>query len=400
MNSNFFHQILRMLNLVFILAMLFTQCESCKKDPKGILVKSYNKVPTIQDMVQDAYDKDLPFLATILTQVQNYDATNKDIVDINASDTNSHNETALHQAILHFDSTKSLEAVNQLILGGADVNAKASNHVTPLHLAVQKEHKDLVELLLDNGANLEDATTNLQRRPIHIAADQSNPAIMQLLIDRGAIIDATAYKGATALHIAASFGNLETVKLLHAKGADIDNQDQDELIPLHLAAYKGRVEVIEYLVQNNANYRTRAATFIAPLHLAIYGGYVAAVEKLLQLDSNPKTYIELEAENKSRPLHIAAYKAHAGIVSLLINKGADMDAQDRDGFTALHWAALKGYPAVVQVLLAKGANKKLENKKYKHTPLEVAKIALTKLKVQEHKKEAYKEVIRLLKGKK
>ncbi len=41
-----------------------------------------------------------------------------------------------------------------LVAKGADINAKDYNGTTPLHEAAWSGHKDVVELLVDNGANV------------------------------------------------------------------------------------------------------------------------------------------------------------------------------------------------------------------------------------------------------
>jgi ankyrin repeat protein len=44
------------------------------------------------------------------------------------------------------------------------------------------------------------------------------------------------------------------------------------------------------------------------------------------------------------------------VVQLLLNKGADVEAKDKDGWTALIWAAQGGYEAMVRLLLDKRAD--------------------------------------------
>ncbi|MCX7824758.1 MAG: ankyrin repeat domain-containing protein [Verrucomicrobiae bacterium] len=55
-------------------------------------------------------------------------------------------------------------------------------------------------------------------------------------------------------------------------------------------------------------------------------------------------------------LHIAAIHGQQAVVELLLRRGADAGATDRDGLTPLHWAAVAGQTAVVENLLAHGAD--------------------------------------------
>jgi ankyrin repeat protein len=400
-----FRQISRIFGLAFMLGMLFTQCQRCQKKSQDMAKPTsvHQDLSPLQEMVDETSQKGLPLLANILEQFQvNEDKAaiseaNVPPVDINQTDSTSHNETALHQAIYHASDQNSIKT---LIVNEANVNVKAENNVTLLHIAVQKEKREIVELLLDKGAHLEEATTNLQRRPIHIAAETGNPAIMQLLIDKGADIMALAYRDATPLHIAATSGNIEVVKILHQAGADINRQDQDELTALHLATLKGNLAIIEYLLKNGANPHTRGSKFVAPLHLAVYEGDYEVVKKLLELDKEPEAYIELEAENKARPLQIAAYKGHMNILNLLLDQGANMNAQDQDGYTALHWAVLQADTEVVKVLLDRGADKNIKNRN-KNTPLKMAKKILKPSTPKDKSKIAeYQEIVKLLKAQK
>jgi ankyrin repeat protein len=50
-------------------------------------------------------------------------------------------------------------------------------------------------------------------------------------------------------------------------------------------------------------------------------------------------------------LHRVAYNGHEAVVRLLVENGADIEAQDADEGTALHWAAKNGHKTVVQLLL-------------------------------------------------
>ena len=64
--------------------------------------------------------------------------------------------------------------------------------------------------------------------------------------------------------------------------------------------------------------------------------------------------VDLPANNGVTPLMDAAQSNHAGTVKLLLEAGADKNAQDVEGETALSTAAENGCEAVVEVLLAAG----------------------------------------------
>lgn len=56
------------------------------------------------------------------------------------------------------------------------------------------------------------------------------------------------------------------------------------------------------------------------------------------------------------PLMLAAFRGNTAAVINLLERGADVNARDRDGDTALMFAAYKGHALVVALLLQYGAN--------------------------------------------
>jgi ankyrin repeat protein len=70
-------------------------------------------------------------------------------------------------------------------------------------------------------------------------------------------------------------------------------------------------------------------------------------------------------------LHLVSELGHEAVVKLLLGKGANVDAADKDGRTPLSYAAESGHEAVVKLLLEKGANVDAADK-YGRTPLLIA----------------------------
>jgi Ankyrin repeats (3 copies) len=85
---------------------------------------------------------------------------------------------------------------------------------------------------------------------------------------------------------------------------------------------------------------------------------------------------DVAAENSysKTALHWAAQNGHEAVVRLLLEKGADVAAEDRDRRTALHRAALSGHEAVVRLLLEKGADIAAEDS-YRRTALHRAALS-------------------------
>ncbi|MDP6527160.1 MAG: ankyrin repeat domain-containing protein, partial [Kiritimatiellia bacterium] len=77
-----------------------------------------------------------------------------------------------------------IEAVKQAIATGADVNAKDKDMyrgATPLHPAAALGHKEISELLIANGANV-NVKNEAGYTPLHLAASSGQKTTIGLLI--------------------------------------------------------------------------------------------------------------------------------------------------------------------------------------------------------------------------
>lgn len=83
-------------------------------------------------------------------------------------------------------------------------------------------------------------------------------------------------------------------------------------------------------------------------------------EVLRHLAEDPEVVHATDDRNRS-PLHVAAGAGQAGIVGLLLDRGADPNLQDHDGHSPLHWAGMYGRDAALQVLLDHGVELELRD---------------------------------------
>ncbi len=105
-------------------------------------------------------------------------------------------DISIHQAV--FDGN--IEAVKQHLAAGTDANAKTGVGETPMQIAYQKGHTEIVELLIANGAD--GNAKGDGQTPLHGAAYWGNKEIVELLIAKGADVNAKTNDGETPLDYA------------------------------------------------------------------------------------------------------------------------------------------------------------------------------------------------------
>jgi hypothetical protein len=161
------------------------------------------------------------------------------------------------------------------------------------------------------------------------------------------------YAGDTALHMAAAAFRCRVAELLVAHGADCRAKNRRGAEPLHYAADANhrdpmaQAETLSYLMSIGADPDAVDSAGVAPLHRAVRTRSLAAVRALLDGGANSRQ------PNKagSTPLHLAvqptgrggsgsseAREQQAGIIRLLLERGARMTDQDRQG-KEVHQAA-------------------------------------------------------------
>jgi ankyrin repeat protein len=299
--------------------------------------------------------------------------------------------TPLHDAVWAGER----EIAELLIAAGADVNARhAEAGSTPLHYAIVKGHADIAALLLENGAVV--GVTSL-----HLAAARGSRVILELLLDHGADVKAIDNSGATALDEACWKGQPDAVRVLLARGADARTRNRETgMTPLHEAAVKGHGDIVALLLAAGADAGAKDNAGETALDAALGAGQRSSVEALMgrsvstaplrgasrllreailrgRLDS-VTMLLDLGADvnaagpEASTPLDDACLKGNPRMVDLLLSRGAKVNLRTPAGATALHEAALSGNPAVITLLLDRGAEIDARDRESSATPLHYA----------------------------
>ena len=214
------------------------------------------------------------------------------------------------RAILNGDEAR----VSQLIADGMDVNIRDKYEWTPLIQAVRYSKTDLIKLLISKGAD----------------------------------VNAQSRQGITALHFAVGQGSLEIVKMLLEAGASVADirKTLDQYLPM---VRQKRVK--------NTNYLTEF--YDTPLQRAAEIGNTEIMKLLLSRGAN------VSARNIIGETPLIEAHRYKEAIEVLLDNGADIDAQDRKGWTALMHAIWDHNYESVQLILNRGANigiKNIDNK--------------------------------------
>jgi ankyrin repeat protein len=310
------------------------------------------------------------------------------------ADVNAREAAQGQTALMWAAARNNAPAIRVLLAAGADLQARTSNPTTAgrsvfgstrqpstsfsaLLFAVRAGQLDAVRVLLDSGARVDDATSD-GHSTLVVAAANAHWQVVDLLLDRGA--DPNASRGGwNALHqiirtrrpniggapgpiVTGDVDSLDVIKKMIARGVKLDarmsvNGMRDGqrvrvnrlgATAFFLAAKSTDVEVMRVLVAAGANPHVPAADGSTPLMVAAGlqlwipgedGGSLPSqeAEQLEAVKLCVELGLDLHAVNDrgETALHGAAYRGVNAIVDYLVEKGARLDVRDAQGWSPL-----------------------------------------------------------------
>lgn len=287
----------------------------------------------------------------------------------NVNATNSYGVTPLALAAQNGNAAM----VQRLLQAGADAKTAQTSGVTALMEASRTGNAEAVKALLAHGAAVNAKDSSRGQTALMWAVAERHTEIAQLLVKAGADVNACSNGGFTPLLFAAQQGDLDSAKILLGAGANANQAAPEEGSALVLATHSGHEDLAIFLLEKGADPNATDTYGITALHYSVMKGLARLagmrpisgaeywyrpnmpnlVKVLLDHGANPNVQIAkfppLPGTRHFKdidmtpvgatPFLLAATSYDAGIMRLLLAKGADPKLTDKDHNTPLILAA-------------------------------------------------------------
>ena len=234
--------------------------------------------------------------------------------------------------------------LDELLKRGADPNQTDGVGATALMWAVPDIEK--ARLLIARGADVNARSSNLGRTPLLIAAGYPRTVdLLKLLLAHGAELDTKDAAGITALGAAMAFADVNVVRFLVEQGLDLNSAGPPAAVR---AAYsRAQPALVEYLTSRG----------MRVLPEALIGANAHSPALIAQWIDAGANVNARSASYGATPLMRAASSesASAETLQLLLQRGADPNAESTEGERPLDWAIYRADRAKIAVLEKYGA---------------------------------------------
>lgn len=267
----------------------------------------------------------------------------------------------LHAAANFLDDDVTL--VKLLLSKGADIASEDSRGISALGYAALQGNENVLRLLLDEGATVNDAAYSVLYQPDCWLVQRPWLLTVAKMMLEHTPVDFRGTPRKTPLRLAVEYHDEDLVRSILKRGADVNTRHTDRSTPLHMAAWRGRDDLVKLLLEYGADVHAKDRTSETALHAAMrenkfefHGemspGYKGSAEVTrLLVDAG----ININARgngSKMTALHRAADSpfADAEAVELLLESGADATLRTEARCTALDLALRCGNESIIALL--------------------------------------------------
>ncbi len=256
------------------------------------------------------------------------------------------------ETVLYIACSKgNLEIVQLLLENGADINRQEVSSITPFVSACFYGHAHVVQYLIDYDKSVLSPEYGYSfGNALMAACDGANLETVKILLGYNFDINLINNYGYTPLSLACSENNFELAKLLIEHGAIVNTKYDPN--PLLLTCSKGHLDMVKFLVEeHNADIHglNNAALF--------YAANAGQLEVVKYLISKKAKVNEVYNEEGYTPLMAATSFGRADVVAYLLSQKANVKAKTKEGKTALYFANYHKYTDIIELLKQAGAKK-------------------------------------------
>ncbi|GKT42724.1 putative ankyrin repeat protein L93 [Colletotrichum spaethianum] len=285
-----------------------------------------------------------------------------EISDVNA-------QGGKYGSALQVASTKGHQQIVQLLLeAGANVNTQSGKYGSALQIASTKGYQQIVQLLLNAGADV-NAQGGFYGNTLQAACalERGNPEIVQLLLEAGADVNAQGGEYGNALQAASIQGHQQIVQLLLEAGADVNAQGgfYGNALQAACALERGNPEIVQLLLEAGADVNAQGGEYGNALQVTSARGQQDIVQLLLEAGAE----VNAQGSQHGNALQAAcvAWGKDQKIEKQLLEYGTDINAQAGVFGSALQAASYCNHQEIVQLLLDSGADVNLQGGRYGNT---------------------------------
>eukprot|EP01080_Neovahlkampfia_damariscottae_P001774 gene1774-543_t len=282
-----------------------------------------------------------------------------------------------------------------------DVN-KLQNKTTLLHAAASNNCADIIELLIEKGADI-NILDYLDRTPLHVAASNGNYEASITLLGKGGSkvnlrdcygfsplflaiknhyfsiaedlilfngdVNFKKQDGSTILHDCLVTNNIKSLKFL--LGLDLKNlihnpKDSNGETPILKAVHADNFQIVKYYLskcQNDIKLLAQNSIGQNVFHASAKKNSYKTLMHILSIDPSVTTLINQQdlTKRKSAPIHLAIQSSSDEVFKILLANNCDINIKDGRGNTPLHIAYQTQNYKFGNILIKMGANENVKN---------------------------------------